>query len=348
MEMVPHIKEAVRMTVWNPETKQLNQTMTMKIQWEGSRLPDSIDLGIQGRFYTKEFVQAPIRCYKYPRYNHTSNTCHAKQDMCGLCGEHHRTKVCVDKRNANETIKLKCHNCKGDHSTASVRCPYRREVILKMRPAQPTIQAEPVKSAWTRKPVIRQPTHTIHKQPNQFHMLQQLPSMDDFPDTLHTSGSTVNHIPVDRSSNQPAVPLSETVRLHHRPEPLTPQKKRFHSGDWKQVGRTIVNRQQQSLPAPRPQPRIHVTAHPEPQPSRQDQTVKHQAPLTGTITQDSQMTVKDIIATNQLIMTMQHQLMSQMSEIQPNQYILNIRRAILQSMSDITLKYELCIGMPKV
>ena len=34
-----------------------------------------------------------------------------------LCGGHHRTKVCVEKRKANETVVLKCHNCKGDHCT---------------------------------------------------------------------------------------------------------------------------------------------------------------------------------------------------------------------------------------
>ena len=60
------------------------------------------------------------------------------------------------------------------------------------------------------------------------------------------------------------------------------------------------------------------------------------------------MSLKDIVATGHLIMTMQQQLMSQMSDIQPNQYIHNILKAISQSMQEITLKYESCIGMPKV
>ena len=47
-------------------------------------------------------------------------------------------------------------------------------------------------------------------------------------------------------------------------------------------------------------------------------------------------------------MTMQLQLMSQMSDIQPNQYIHNILKAISQSMQEITQKYESCIGMPMV
>ena len=77
------------------------------------------------------------------------------------------------------------------------------------------------------------------------------------------------------------------------------------------------------------------------------QSPQQQISITSINTQAYQMSVKDIVATSHLIMTMQQQLMFQMADIQPNQYIPNILKAISQSMHEITLKYKSCIGMPK-
>ena len=123
MELVPEIKDASRLTVWNAETMTTVETRSLKIQWDGSRLPHSIDLGILGTYETKPFVHPPVRCYKCQRFNHTFSTCNARHDTCDLCGGPHRTKICVDKCNANQEVKLKCSNCKGEHCTASGRCP---------------------------------------------------------------------------------------------------------------------------------------------------------------------------------------------------------------------------------
>ena len=149
LELVPEIKEAERLTVWSQEAKTTVQTRSIKIKWEGTKLPGLIDLGILGRYETKLFVHPPVRCYKCQKYNHTSSTCHARGDTCGLCGGHHRTKVCVDKRNANQEIKLRCSNCKGDHSTASGRCPYRQEMVLRFKTSTSTAttSTSPDKSA---------------------------------------------------------------------------------------------------------------------------------------------------------------------------------------------------------
>ena len=78
--------------------------------------------------------KVPVRCYSCQKFNHTSSTCHARTDMCGLCGGHHRTRICVDKRKANEAVTLKSNNCKGNHCRASRKCPYRQEVMQKARP----------------------------------------------------------------------------------------------------------------------------------------------------------------------------------------------------------------------
>ena len=46
------------MTVWNAESKSLIQTRTMKVQWEGTGLPTSVDMGILGSFET---IHSPTR-----------------------------------------------------------------------------------------------------------------------------------------------------------------------------------------------------------------------------------------------------------------------------------------------
>ena len=54
---------------------------------------------------------------------------------------------------------------------------------------------------------------------------------------------------------------------------------------------------------------------------QQTQSAQQQIPITRTNTQDYQMSLKDIVATSYFSITMQQQLMSQMADIQPNQYI---------------------------
>ena len=130
MDIVPQIKKAERMTVWDQENKCLIKTRTIKLDWEGNILLATINLGILEEYGTKPFNRDPVRCYKCQNFNHTARTCHAKNDICGLCGCHHRTRICVEKRHANKSITVKCHNCKGSLSTASGICPYRREVFL--------------------------------------------------------------------------------------------------------------------------------------------------------------------------------------------------------------------------
>ena len=355
MELVPAIKDAERLTTWDSENNILVQTRSIKIQWEGTKLPPYIDLGILGRYETNLFIKGPVRCYKCQKFYHTASTCHARQDTCGLCGGRHRTSICVAKRKADVVVILKCSNCKGDHCTASAKCPYRREIIQRMRPTQqiqPTETARPAKSAWTaRTPVAKQSTHRTHQaSANRFHMLPQMPTMDDFPDTLHPVEARTRRSPIEVTHKSPPAPRSQTVSMRHVSEVQTPQKKRNHSGEWKQIIRKPTSSQSISVPAPKPQHHKHVETHPEPRPStsRQHHHSNKQAPLNNTIHQECQMTVRDIVATSQLIMTMQQQLMSQMADIQPNKYIHNIMKAISQSMYEITQKYESCIGMSKV
>ena len=357
MELVTNIKDAERLTAWNQETQTVVQTRSIKIKWEGNRLPERIDLGILGQYETKMFVQPPVRCFKCQKFNHTASTCHALQDTCGLCGGRHRTSVCVAKRRAEQEVKLMCSNCKGNHCTASSKCPYRREIIYKSRPTKKTHQPEqaqlvqPPKSAWkTSRPAQRHPSHTVHTHhPNKFNMLPLIPTLEDFPDTLQTSGCTGVRTPEEVPHKpRPQTPSLRPPRVHHVAEQHTPQKKRFHSGAWKQVGRKPDSNQQQGPPAQKPHiPNSLPHIEPTPSNSRHAHTTRTQAVPLRAAPQECLMSVKDIVATSKLIMAMQEQLMTQMTEIQPNQYILNILKAISQSMQEITLKYESCIGIVK-
>ena len=240
----------------------------------------------------------------------------------------------------------------------SGRCPYRQEMIHRSRTVhqqqrpqpqrpQPAQSTQPAKSAW----VSSQSTYSLRNQPsNQFQMLSQVPPMDEFPDTLQATGSMGVRIPEGTNNiSHPDVPAVQIARTRHVPQAQTPQKKRQHSGAWRQIVRKPTN-QPQSPPTSRPQAREHIEQpHPEPLPStsRLTHTTNLQAPITRSMNKECQMSVKDIVATSQLIMTMQQHLMAQMAEIQPNVYIHNIMKAISESMHEITAKYESCIGMPK-
>ena len=190
MDIVPQIKKAERMTVCNQENKCLIETRTLKIDWEGKILPATTNLGILGEYETKPFKRDPVRCYKCHKFNHTARTCHAKNDIWGLCRSHHRTRICVGKRNTNKDITVKCHNCKGSHLTASGRCSYRRDVFQRMRKLQlPDRNTNtPVKSVWQTQPrTVRIPTPTFQKpKAVLFQNAPPLPSMEDFPEIMYT------------------------------------------------------------------------------------------------------------------------------------------------------------------
>ena len=232
MDIVPQIKKAERMTVWDQENKCLIETRTIKIDWEGKILPVTINLGILGEYETNHFKRDPVRCYKCHKFNHTARTCHAKNDICGLCGGHHRTRICVGKRNANKAITVNGHNCKGSHSTVSGRCPYRQEVFQRMRKSKSPGRNTniPVKSVWQTQPLtVRIPSHTIQRpQAVTFQNAPPLPSMEDFPEIMCTTGDRDSRIPGPtnklKSSSQP-------ISQRHISETTTPQKKRFASGD---------------------------------------------------------------------------------------------------------------------
>ena len=63
MELVPEIKEAKRLTVWDQDTKSRVQTRSMKIHWEGSKLPEYIYLGILTMLFS---IPSPSQVLQVP------------------------------------------------------------------------------------------------------------------------------------------------------------------------------------------------------------------------------------------------------------------------------------------
>ena len=171
----------------------------------------------------------------------------------------------------------------------------------------------------------------------------QVPPLEEFPDTLQTTRSMEVRIP-EGTNNIPQQDATQVqiVRTPQVPQAQTPQKKRQHSGAWRQIVRKQTN--QQPSPPKQQLVREHIEQpHPEPLPStsRHSHTTKIQTPINRPTNKECQMSVKDIVATSQLIMTMQQHLMSQMAEIQPNAYIHNIMKAISESMHEITAKVRI-------
>ena len=90
------------------------------------------------------------------------------------------------------------------------------------------------------------PPHTLQKpQAVIFQNAPPLPSMEDFPEIMYTTGARDSCIlaPTNKLKSS-----SHTINQRHISETTTPQKKRIASGDWKQVGNKPPSRQLQRPP----------------------------------------------------------------------------------------------------
>ena len=124
--------------------------------------------------------------------------------------------MCVDTRNADAVIVLMCSKCKGDHSSASAKCPYRRDIIQMMCPAQ---QVQPTQTA---QPTTIEQTNFYHRchpwTTSQIYYIHQS-KLKLNKSNQHISSSTI------QSDSQDAARVSGP----------TPYKKRKHTGDWRRI-----------------------------------------------------------------------------------------------------------------
>ena len=66
-------------------------------------------------YRVREYIPAPIRCYKCQRIGHIAQQCHGKQ-RCAKCGGEHEYGKC------EKGAKMRCCNCGGEHSAAFGGC----------------------------------------------------------------------------------------------------------------------------------------------------------------------------------------------------------------------------------
>ena len=165
------VTDATRMTVWDASTKQALPTKSIKVRWEGSALPQSIQVGHLGSYTVRPFTPDPVRCFRCQKFGHTTRTCHQMQSTCGICSGSHRTTVCLEKRET-EHVTTKCSNCKGQHVSASKACPVRIQ------------KAQAIQKSLTVKPATAKTTQASNKQVLQTSRAitkEFAPTMEDFP-----------------------------------------------------------------------------------------------------------------------------------------------------------------------
>ena len=327
---IPDITQASRMTVWDKETKQETPTRSMKIVWEGSTMPDIINLGFMGQFPVRQYIREPVRCYQCQQWGHTSRTCNKDTPVCGLCSGSHRTRVCVEKKTLQPIVK-KCSNCKGDHCTASLRCPVRKALVQKTIPQKTTYQPAPapLQSAWATKSHIPTPKTTsipvsasFVPGPLDFPAIQQMRQAPK-PKTVHPS----------RRNNQ-------TQRTSKAMTPSQPTKTRTPSGG--NIRTSTPRKQSVHTPTstdkrPPKAPKVNLS-----------QKLQHTRVPPQLQQTDTTMHLKDIISTSEVLVFLHRELTTKIQNIAPNKQLYRVLQSISQSMVEITEIYGSCIGTLKV
>ena len=90
--------------------------------------------------------QEPIQCMKCREWGHFASECPSEKDVCGNCGEEHRTSACQNRD------KLYCAACdKNTHASWSRNCPEfnRRCLIYDGRNPENAMPYFPTEHDWT-------------------------------------------------------------------------------------------------------------------------------------------------------------------------------------------------------
>jgi hypothetical protein len=88
----------------------------------------------------------PIQCMKCRRWGHFASECSSESDVCGSCGENHRTSLCQNKG------KTHCVSCGNDtHASWSRDCPefIRRCQIIDERNPENAMPYFPTEHDWS-------------------------------------------------------------------------------------------------------------------------------------------------------------------------------------------------------
>ncbi|EIW85811.1 hypothetical protein CONPUDRAFT_37341, partial [Coniophora puteana RWD-64-598 SS2] len=98
------------------------------------------------KYYPTKDRRDPMRCAKCQQWGHLAAKCQSPTDVCGTCGDAHRTKSCPQKE------KRHCVSCKsGDHASWDRSCPefIRHKEALHARFPEDDLPYFPTGEQWT-------------------------------------------------------------------------------------------------------------------------------------------------------------------------------------------------------
>ncbi|KDQ52755.1 hypothetical protein JAAARDRAFT_112888, partial [Jaapia argillacea MUCL 33604] len=99
----------------------------------------------QKRIQVEKTKKEPLRCLKCQGWNHIAAECVSEKEVCGTCGQDHRTEACANKGNPH------CVSCESDHMSWSRFCPtfLRKCLDLDERMQENSMPYFPTDEAWT-------------------------------------------------------------------------------------------------------------------------------------------------------------------------------------------------------
>jgi len=157
----------------------------------------------------------PIQCMKCRRWGHLAAECPSEKDICGNCGNKHRTNTC---RNRNEPYCVACED--GSHASWSRNCPelIRRCAIYDERNPENAMPYFPTEHDWS---LVVQPG--------------SLPMADRFP-----AKYAVNVLPITGNRQQALKP-----RQPHKGQKRGPWDRNNHENPNMITIRAPLNRQRE-------------------------------------------------------------------------------------------------------
>ncbi|KAI2655997.1 Nucleic-acid-binding protein from mobile element jockey [Labeo rohita] len=139
-----------------------SDSFSVLLEFEKS-MPKKIRMGYLS-YDVREYIPAPLRCFKCQRMGHTAGQCKGKP-RCARCGGEHEYGKC------GKDAKIKCCNCGGEHSAAFGGCPVQRQAreIQKYKISNPVSYADAAKKvkeielARSRDTVVANPSQSVRR-----------------------------------------------------------------------------------------------------------------------------------------------------------------------------------------
>ena len=121
------VMEVERITTWKDKRKV--NTQSRKLTFDTLICPKEVFIN-KVRYTIKEFVPAPLRCFKCNKYEHNLYKCRKTEYTCQRCGEagHQARTYDGDRRLISSCTKpRKCSNCGGSHEAGHRDCPTQKD-----------------------------------------------------------------------------------------------------------------------------------------------------------------------------------------------------------------------------